>query len=68
MKISPAQYRALRSAEDHGDAGRHIRGRSEAGGLYSTCASLRRAGLLDSQNRITDAGRRSRRQHEAKTK
>lgn len=56
-RLTDAQLAALRSARDYGRTGHHIKGRSASGGHTRTCVSLKRLGLLDWQNRITEAGR-----------
>jgi hypothetical protein len=57
MKLSPQMMRMLEDVRDglgtHGSA----YGRSEHGGRYATAIALRRRGLLDFNNELTDAGR-----------
>lgn len=57
VKLTSAQLRAMTDVRDHGNAGFSLIGRSAFGGLTKTCASLRRLGLFDKQNELTDAGR-----------
>lgn len=56
-RLSEAGRRALRSAAETGDPTSHLRGQAEHGGFSGTRISLRAHGLLDHQNKITEAGR-----------
>ncbi len=62
MKLTPAQYKALKSAIDHGNPTRHLSGMYDWGGWGGTRAALQRKGFLDTACQITDAGREVMRQ------
>jgi len=56
VKLSFAQLRALRGAAE-GNPASGIHGQSAHGGLTATLWSLRKRGLLNNDNALTDAGR-----------